>query len=264
MNVAVIGCGYWGKKYVRVLTELGHRAVTVDVTGDAMLRSHKDCRDIDAAIVATPASTHATIAIDLLNARIPTLVEKPMALSVADAGRMMSTAQSTDTRLAVANMFRFYDFGLLPSGLDRIEARWLGGVGPREDCDVLWDMAPHAIDMCNMLFSGLCQAVTPATFSDRVLVLTYPSGKAELRVSSSVLARWDVTRTLRCEGEGWRTTFDLKHMKTHGGSEPLKLMVYEFLSGKLPDSLLAARRRCHPEDGLEVVRILEMAHAHYS
>ena len=260
MKVAVIGCGYWGQKYIRVLRELGHFVLRVDtlcLDGD-MWNDHKRLTDriCDAAIVATPASTHASIVGDLLFAGIPTLVEKPMALRVADAEAMIFISAKTNTRLAVSNPFRFYDFGNLPNGLDRIDAKWLGGVGPREDCDVLWDMAPHAIDLCNLFFSGQCQAVTSATFStDKVLVLTYPSGEAELKVNGNVLMQWDVTRTLQCSGEGWRTTFDLKHMKTHGDSEPLKLMVDEFLSGKLP-----SERRCRPEDGLEVVRILEMAH----
>ena len=264
MNVAVIGCGYWGRKYVRVLQELEHNVLRVDAlcTDGDMWNDHRRLtRTVaDAAIVATPASTHAAIVCDLLSAGIPTLVEKPMALSVADAESMMAAAQKTDTRLAVANVFRFYDFGRLPVGLQSIDVAWQGGAGPRADCDVFWDMAPHTIDLCNMLFNPRhCSNANIDAHIDSygLLILDYEEG-----LHAVVLVDWEKRlagenrRTLSCEGQGWRTRFLLNNMNPFGGSEPLKLMIYGFLSGKLPDE-----HHCRPEDGLEVVRILEMAHA---
>lgn len=60
----------------------------------------------DAAIVALPNHLHAPVAIDLLRQGIPTLVEKPMARSVAECDAMIEAAGTTP--LAVGLEFRFF------------------------------------------------------------------------------------------------------------------------------------------------------------
>jgi predicted dehydrogenase len=51
-----------------------------------------DRKVADAALVATPAFLHAPVSIDLMNRGLHVLVEKPMALTLADASRMVRTA----------------------------------------------------------------------------------------------------------------------------------------------------------------------------
>lgn len=60
----------------------------------------------DAAIVALPNNLHAPVAIDLLHQGIHTLVEKPMAKSVAECDAMIEAARTTT--LAVGLEFRFF------------------------------------------------------------------------------------------------------------------------------------------------------------
>lgn len=62
---------------------------------------------IDAAVVALPNHLHASASIDLLHAGIHVLVEKPMALSVAECDRMLQAAQAGGAVLAVALPRRF-------------------------------------------------------------------------------------------------------------------------------------------------------------
>lgn len=62
--------------------------------------------ELAAAIVCSPDDTHASIAEQLLEAGIPVFLEKPMALKVEEADRMLATAERTRTRLYVGHNMR--------------------------------------------------------------------------------------------------------------------------------------------------------------
>jgi predicted dehydrogenase len=62
---------------------------------------------IDAAIVAVPHHLHADVAIDLLNAGVHVLVEKPLAPTAASCLRVIAAARHTGAVLAVGLMRRF-------------------------------------------------------------------------------------------------------------------------------------------------------------
>ncbi len=57
---------------------------------------------IDGVVVATPPSSHARISMDFMNAAISVLCEKPIALTLAEAGEMVETGKTTHIHLAVA------------------------------------------------------------------------------------------------------------------------------------------------------------------
>ncbi len=63
--------------------------------------------EIDAAIVATPNALHAPQAVTLLEAGTHVLVEKPMALTVAECDRMIDAANASGASLMVAHCWRF-------------------------------------------------------------------------------------------------------------------------------------------------------------
>src|SRR6185503_6990173 len=65
--------------------------------------------EIDAAIVALPNHLHAPVAVELLRRRIPVLVEKPMAPTVAECDAMIAAAGEAGVPLAVGLEFRFFD-----------------------------------------------------------------------------------------------------------------------------------------------------------
>lgn len=69
-------------------------------------KEHLDA--FDAAIVATPNSTHASIAIDLMKAGKHVLVEKPAAFSVAQLEEMIAVEKQTNAKVVVAQIKRFY------------------------------------------------------------------------------------------------------------------------------------------------------------
>lgn len=78
--------------------------------------------DIDVVVVATPSHTHAADARRALKSGRHVVVEKPMAMSVAQADSVIATAQEADRRLFVHHNYRFmrnftYYVDVIRSGL---------------------------------------------------------------------------------------------------------------------------------------------------
>lgn len=70
--------------------------------------------EVDALIICTPNFLHAPQALAALEAGVHVMVEKPMAMSVAEAERMCEAAARSGARLMVAHCWRF-----------DVEVRWL-------------------------------------------------------------------------------------------------------------------------------------------
>ncbi|MEZ0235887.1 MAG: Gfo/Idh/MocA family protein, partial [Actinomycetota bacterium] len=79
-----------------------------------------------AAIVATPNALHAPQSIALLEAGKHVMVEKPMAVSVAECDAMIEASRRSDTSLMVAHCWRFREEVIAVR--DRIAAGELGDV----------------------------------------------------------------------------------------------------------------------------------------
>ena len=178
MRVAVIGCGYWGAKHVRVLSGLPDvtQVVAVDANPDttAALRRvypalltatsvEEALPLIDAAIVATPPRSHAAVALQLLLAGKHALVEKPMATSAADAEQLISVADGAGLTLMAGHTFEYNPAvaalkeAMSSGDLGRIHyidtARLNLGLYQR-DVNVVWDLAPHDISIVNHLLGA--------------------------------------------------------------------------------------------------------------
>jgi len=62
--------------------------------------------DLDGAFITTPDFTHAEVAVELLEAGIPTYIEKPLAISIDDADRILETGFRTGTKVYVGHNMR--------------------------------------------------------------------------------------------------------------------------------------------------------------
>jgi predicted dehydrogenase len=86
-------------------------------------RDHRDAiPHIDAAILGIPHQYHAPVAIDLLDAGIHVLVEKPMAISTTECDAMIQASERSGARLGVGLLRRFaptlrYTKDVLESGM---------------------------------------------------------------------------------------------------------------------------------------------------
>jgi predicted dehydrogenase len=123
IRIAILGCGAVAERaYLPVLARMADARVTVLVDTNATRREQlasrfnvgQTCGSIDecyalfdAAIVALPHALHASAGIKLLARRKAVLVEKPMAVSMAECDAMIQAAEQTGTLLAVGLMRRF-------------------------------------------------------------------------------------------------------------------------------------------------------------
>lgn len=64
---------------------------------------------LDAVVICTPHPQHAENALVALNAGVPVLVEKPMAINLADCDRMIEAAAKNHVALGVVSQRRWYE-----------------------------------------------------------------------------------------------------------------------------------------------------------
>ncbi len=124
LRVAAVGVGSLGRHHARNYAELAAEgevqlAGVCDldpVTADSISTAHScpsftDWRDliglVDAVSIATPTETHCEIACSFLDAGVHVLVEKPIALTLDEADRMISTAERSGAKLMVGQLERF-------------------------------------------------------------------------------------------------------------------------------------------------------------
>jgi predicted dehydrogenase len=74
---------------------------------------------VEGAVVALPNSLHAPVSVELLRRGVHVLVEKPMAMTVAECDQMIEAARAGRAVLAVGLDFRFFESSLLVRDLLR-------------------------------------------------------------------------------------------------------------------------------------------------
>lgn len=216
VRTAVVGCGYWGKNLVRNFAALSDLRVCCDASPairERIASEYPQVRvveryedvlsdpDVDAVVLATPARFHAEMAIQAMDAGKHVFVEKPLALSVADAERVVERAEATGRIAMVGHLLEYhpaveYLKTLITTGeLGEVYYCYshrlnLGRL--RSDENALWSLAPHDISVILYLFdeepeevSASGQAFLQAGIDDVVFAtLKFGSGRvAHVHVS---------------------------------------------------------------------------------
>jgi len=178
IRVGLIGLGYWGPNYARVVTELPDVELVAicDTSREALafmqartrhVRATTDVSDVlsagdvDALIVATPTTSHYRLALEALEAGKHVLCEKPLAATVTECDDLIAAADRSSRVLFVGHTFLFNP--AVRRMHDLIEDGSIGrllyahavrtGLGPiRQDVNVLWDLAPHDLSILFFLF----------------------------------------------------------------------------------------------------------------
>lgn len=120
LRTAVVGAGKMGAIHAKVLSQLpqSRLVAVVDVSpekGEALAAKY-GCRSftrpdeiiemVDAVTIASPTVTHLEIAEVFLNRSIPVLIEKPLAFSVEEGGKIVELARRNRTVVAVGHSER--------------------------------------------------------------------------------------------------------------------------------------------------------------
>jgi predicted dehydrogenase len=125
LRIGVAGLGYWGPNLARNFAALDgvELAWLCDASEDARARAAArfpgvrvtgDLDDLlsdaalDAVVVATPVPTHADLAVRVLEAGKHCFVEKPLAVSAADAERAVRAAESAGRVLMVGHLLEYH------------------------------------------------------------------------------------------------------------------------------------------------------------
>ncbi len=206
--MGVIGAGGWGRNHVRTLAALESvdLAVVCDIDvarRDAVSRQYPavhvtssvdDALDrCDAVVVATPAASHSTLAVQVIERRLPLLVEKPFALSIADAESVAELADRHEVPVVVGHLLVFHpaverlrvliEAGQLGEILYLYSQRVnLGQVRPDENA--LWSFGPHDVsvalellgDAPNRVWANGRSFLQPGIEDIVFMTMGYPSG----------------------------------------------------------------------------------------
>jgi predicted dehydrogenase/nucleoside-diphosphate-sugar epimerase len=232
LRVAVIGCGAMARDFhlpvlaghdqIRVAAlvdrdterarQLGHDYGIATVLDDS---TKLDRQTIDAALVVTPPFHHAPCALDLVRRGIHVLVEKPMALTSAEAEAMVRAADEAGVVLAVGHHRRLYHSTRMLRAL--LESQYLcrplsfdveeGGTyswplasmaNLRKDQGgggVLFDIGSHLLDQLLFCFPGSAEVLE---YRDNALGGIETDCEATLRLSQqeeTVEGRLELSRT---------------------------------------------------------------------
>ena len=213
MRMAVIGCGRMGTLHARKLAEMkdvdlvgvcDSDVAQAEFLGDKLgcdwFHRHGDLPALDAAVVATNPGSHGQVCDDLLNRVIHVLVEKPMAISEADARYMAETAEVNGLVLQVGHIERFNPvFKRMLVGIPfKIEADRHSPVSFRQfDVDVVLDLMIHDIDLVlSLAKTEVCKITGSGTRDIAVAELRFIDGSiATLRANRKAKTRsrvWNV------------------------------------------------------------------------
>ena len=185
INIALIGCGYWGPNLLRNFDNCTDATVSMVAELDPerlayihqkypLIKTTKDyhdcfCDQIDAVVIATPPTSHYALAKEALQHKKHVLVEKPLAKSVSHADELVRLAAANHCKLMVGHTFEYN------GAVQELKRQlYLGTVGKpyyfysqrlnfgivRQDVNALWNLAPHDVSILMYLMEQMPEAVS--------------------------------------------------------------------------------------------------------
>jgi len=164
ITIGLFGCGLWGQNILHDLLQLGCRVTVVEpnelnrrrakaLGAHDVVASHARMSVVHGILVATPASTHATVVDQILDRGVPVFIEKPFTTDTQSAIRL---AELAPDRLFVMHIWRYHPGVELLGAITRSEE--LGPVtmvrtvrtnwtSSRRDTDSIWTLVPHDLSI---------------------------------------------------------------------------------------------------------------------
>jgi predicted dehydrogenase len=214
VRVAVIGVGHLGQHHARLLATMDgvalvgvcdvNRARADEIGTKFGAPAFSEARElvgrVDAVTVAVPTVAHLDVGLPFLHAGVATLVEKPIAPSVADADRLVEAAERAGAMLATGHTERFNPAvaAALPiiSGPRFIEIHRLGTFPERSlDIDVIFDLMIHDLDLLLRVVGSEVTSIEAVGVN--VLTAKADIANARLRFASGCIANLTASRISR-------------------------------------------------------------------
>ncbi|MBQ4122335.1 Gfo/Idh/MocA family oxidoreductase [bacterium] len=200
-NVAVIGCGIWGKNVVRNFYNLGALNTVCDLDAENRKNLKEQYPDIniisdynevlanpeiDAVAVVTPSHTHYKIVKMAIEAGKHVYVEKPISTVASEAKSLAEIAEKNNKVLLVGHLLMYHPAVnrlkmLIAEGVlgeikyvqsDRLNINYF-----KNDRSVMWDLAPHDVSMTSYILGKepvrVISAVGASSDSNDIMDITH-------------------------------------------------------------------------------------------
>ncbi|HEX6177789.1 MAG TPA: Gfo/Idh/MocA family oxidoreductase [Thermoanaerobaculia bacterium] len=289
MKVGVVGTGYLGRLHARVLTEIPgitvagfvetNDAIASEVASALKIKRLSSIAELaanaDCAVVATPTSSHFSVASELLEAGCDVMIEKPVTADAREAEKLIEIAAKRGRIIQVGHVERYNPAIIAVADLVSesrfMEADRIGVFSGRSlDIDVLLDLMIHDL---NLVLSLLKQevveirAVGVPVLTEKVDMTNVRLELANGAVANLTASRvsQDRVRKQRFFGSDFYVSIDTKEQEAKGYKlvgktlQPLDVAVTkkEPLRAELEAFIDCVRTRTRPlvtaEDGLAAV-----------
>ena len=210
INIAVIGCGYWGPNHIRNFIQISscNMSICCDLEESKLDRmrtlypSVNTTRDygqiiddpqIDAVVIATPVFTHFALAKECILHGKHVFVEKPITSCCSECMELIRLAEKQEKVLMVGHTFEYT--AAVNKIKEIIESGELGEIFYittirvnlglfQPDINVIWDLAPHDISIILYILGmepNLVNAQGKAHYRNEIedvatLTLNFPNG----------------------------------------------------------------------------------------
>lgn len=238
MRLAILGAGVMGRNYLRAAKAAGISvAFIADNNPDAATAAAQEfgcaaktdpqITDMDAAVIAVPTAFHASVALPLLKAGIPCLVEKPFVATEMEGRALIDAAATAGVVLQVGHIERFNPAvealaacAIDPARITALTARRMGPASARvTDISVVSDLMVHDLDIVLALKPVPVVKVEATGTADHAEAkLTFSDGAVATLIASRVSP--DRVRTLHVAAGDWKYHLDYiaKSLLTAGPS----------------------------------------------
>jgi predicted dehydrogenase len=173
VNLGIIGAGYWGPNLARNFYQnpKANLKCICDISDERIsymkeifpavptIKNYQDIlsnSEIDAVVIALPVEDHFRFAKEVLLAGKHALVEKPLALTVAECEELINISEKNELILMVGHTFEynaavnrvreFIENGDL-GDIYYIYSQRLNLGRIRQDINVMWNLAPHDVSI---------------------------------------------------------------------------------------------------------------------
>ncbi len=217
-NIAVIGCGLWGRNIVRNFYNLNALHTVCDIDDENLNAIRQEYPDVNvtkdymellsneaikAIAVITPSHTHFKLVKAILEAGKHVYVEKPISTVAQEAKDLMDMAEAKGLVLMVGHLLLYHPAvnrlkALVQEGTlgkiryvqsDRLNINFF-----KNDRSVMWDLAPHDVSMINYILGEepkeVISAVGQSTEGNNIFDITHISIEYESGAIAHIEDSW--------------------------------------------------------------------------